>query len=107
MATVEERVEAWVWPPNVLKLAEEKGVAEYLEPLLKMTKEQFPNASRIGVSIDEDWEIENLRTIQFEVEVLGLSPDEYVKACHEHTRKSFEICPSTLICNFGLWLDTH
>jgi len=106
MATVEDHVETWVWPPDVLQLAKEKGVSQYLEPMLEMTREHFANAGRISVSVDVDWEIENLRTILFSAEVVGLSPEKYAETSDEYVRKSFDIVPSELICEFGLRLTS-
>ncbi|MFL5243427.1 MAG: hypothetical protein ACJ8FY_15075 [Gemmataceae bacterium] len=104
MATVEDGVEAWVWPAEVIQLAEEKGVAQYLEPMLEMTRNHFQNARRLAVSVDVDWEIPDERTILFEVEIEPLSADKYVQTRHDYISKSFEICPANLICTFGLRL---
>jgi hypothetical protein len=106
MATVEDRVEAWVWPADVLALAKEKGVAQYLNPMLDMTRRRFLNARQLRVLVEEDWDIPNLRAITFAVQIVGLNPEEYVKACHDWDRESIIICPRSQVGIFGLWLES-
>src|SRR5258708_12391542 len=104
MATVEDRVEAWVWPADVLALAKEKGVAQYLDPMLDMTRRHFLNARQLMVLVEEDWEIPNLRAITFAVQIVGLNPEEYLKACHHWHRNSIIIYPRSPADIFALCL---
>jgi hypothetical protein len=106
MAAVEERVDKWIWPPEVLKLAAEKGVAEFLEPLLTMTQAQFSKANQVRVLVEEDWEIPDSKAITFAVDVDRMDPDQYVKACHEWDRAFIKICPRNKVGLFGVWLNS-
>jgi hypothetical protein len=105
MATVEDHVETWVWPPDVLQLAKEKGVSQYLEPMLEMTRRLFANAIKISVLVEEDWEIADWRVITFAVQVRDLDPDEYVRFCHDWDKEGIRICPPAQINIFGIWLE--
>ena len=46
----------WTWPPEVLALADEQGLAPYLEPVVAMTRQIFPGRP-ISVEATADYEI--------------------------------------------------
>jgi hypothetical protein len=95
----------WSWPPNVLALAAELGVTEYLEPVFEMTRRVFPNAHRVSARVEDDWEIANECWISIEVQEVGLTADLYLKRHEDWCKGLFEVCPAPNVCTFVLALD--
>jgi hypothetical protein len=62
-------------PSEVAEFATKHGVADYLEPVLEMTRRIFVNRP-ITVLLDEDPEIADLRHIVFEADCTGMTADE-------------------------------
>jgi hypothetical protein len=89
----------------VQAFAAEQGVAAYLPAVLEMTQRHFPNARRMAVIVEDDPEIANDRHIVIEVDVAGLTPEQYVEIDWEWGRKLFDIVPAPLICVFRLGLS--
>jgi hypothetical protein len=94
----------WTWRPEVLAFAQEAGVSEYLDPLLKATHELFPDAPPPRVSVDEDPEIVNLRNIMFELDIPFTSVDDYSKEQRRWIDALCRVCPAPLTCTFCLLL---
>ncbi|HEY1860959.1 MAG TPA: hypothetical protein VGG61_11420 [Gemmataceae bacterium] len=105
MATAAPTAATWTWPPDVLAFAAEQGATKFLEPMLEMTRRVFPNARKLSVCLEEDWEIANERWIAFEVQMAGLTPDQYVELHNQWSDGLFEACPAPQVCTFVLALD--
>lgn len=95
----------WEWPADVLTLAAEQGVTEYLQPLLDTTRRLFPTARSLTVSVNEDPEIRDMRTIVFDVRVPQADVPDFVSAVHRWTDELFRCCPAPLVTVFCLLLD--
>jgi len=54
--------------PEVLAFAQEKGVEQYLQPLIELARHVYPTATQFRVFVEEDWEI-RMTFIVFELEV--------------------------------------
>ena len=93
------------FPADVTAFAAESGVTEYLVPVWEMTRRVFPTARRIAPVLEYDPEIAGLRWIVFEVEIGGMTVEQYVDLHWEWDRELFKICPSTHVCDVGLHLD--
>jgi hypothetical protein len=106
METAAPMTAAWTWRPDVLALAAELGVTEYLEPLLEMTRRVFPSLRQLTVRVEEDWEIADERWITFEVCDPSLTADQYLKSQHDWCEALFDLCPAPQVCSFVLALDT-
>ncbi|HMC66189.1 MAG TPA: hypothetical protein VKI65_14730 [Gemmataceae bacterium] len=91
-------------PPEVLILAEEQGVAEYLPTMLETTQRLFPKARRVAVRVDEDPEIADDRHIVFEVDV-PLGVPEALAAQRRWNDALFACCPAPLVCVFRLSMN--
>lgn len=90
------------WPDEVVALAKEQHVVQYLPNVWDMTRRVFPAARQLNIRVDEDPEIANDKHIVFAVRVAGLSVDDAVKAQQRWCREIFECCPSTVVCTFRL-----
>jgi hypothetical protein len=92
-------------PPEVHAFAAEQGVALYLTAVLEMTQQRFPDARRLAVLVEEDPEIVNDRHIVIEIDLTGVTPEQYVERDWQWGHELFEICPAPLICVFRLSLS--
>jgi hypothetical protein len=95
---------AWTWSPEVLAFAKEAGVIEYLDQLLKETRDLFPDAPAPRVRVDNDPEIFNLRTIVFELDIPYVGTDHYLKSQRRWIDALCRVCPAPLTCVFCLLL---
>ncbi len=89
-------------PPEVVELAAEEGVEEYLPKVIDMTRRVFPTA-RLEVLMDEDPEIADDRHIVMKV-VAPLSVPDAVAADEEWSHQLFQCCPAPLVCVFRIRL---
>src|SRR5437868_3206639 len=87
-----------VVPPEVLSFAAEQGVAPYLAAILEMTRRRFPDARRLVVLVEEDAEVANDRHIVIEIDIAGITADQYVEAKRQWSRELFQLCPAPLVC---------
>jgi hypothetical protein len=55
-------------PPEVVAFAREQGVEQYLAPLIELTRQVYPTATRFEVFTEDDPEIANDRHIVFELD---------------------------------------
>ena len=81
-------------PAEVTAFAAEHGVADYVTPLLELTRSLFPTA-RIQMLVEEDAEIPELRYIEFRVDFGGMTVEEIVETRHRWSVGLFERCPAT------------
>ncbi len=56
-------------PEGVRAFAREQGVEQYLEPLIELTRQVYPTATRFEVFTEDDPEIANDRHIVFDLDV--------------------------------------
>ncbi|HVS37818.1 MAG TPA: hypothetical protein VMS17_19830 [Gemmataceae bacterium] len=91
-------------PADVSAFAAEHGVAEYVAPLLEMTRSAFSGAP-VTVHVEEDAEEYNVRWIVFLLDVTGWDADRLFKAREEWVEGLMRICPSTQLRYFtmGMW----
>src|SRR4051794_38894462 len=89
------------FPADVTAFAAEKGVTEYLIPVYEMTRRVFPTARRITPVLDHDAEIEGLRHIRFDVEIGGLTVEQYVDLHWQWSGELSKIGPATHVMWFG------
>jgi hypothetical protein len=87
-------------PAEVLAFAARQGAAEFVSAVLKMTERLFPEARRIGWSLEADPEIPNDFHILIAVEVPSLDAEQYAEAKFRWSRELFKICPAPLVCIF-------
>jgi hypothetical protein len=58
-----------------------------------------------GGAGDYDAEIEGLRHIRFDVEIGGLTVEQYADLHWYWSGELFKVCPATHVCSFGLSLE--
>jgi hypothetical protein len=87
-------------PADVLAFAAGQGAAAIVPAMLKMTEQLFPEARRIGLSLEADPEIPNDFHILIEVDVPSLDAEQYAEAKFRWSRELFRICPAPLVCIF-------
>ena len=92
-------------PADVYAFAAEQGAAPYLPAILEMTRRRFPDARRLAVLVEEDPEIANDRHIAIEVDVAGITVEQYIAADRNWGHELFQLCPAPLVCVFRLILS--
>lgn len=98
-------VTAWQWPADVLAYAAEHQLEPYLEPLLEVIRQIFPDPHRLSVYVDQDPELRDVRTILFDVQVMDWDLPQIRAARTRWTQGIFRVCPAPVVCHFGLLLD--
>ena len=86
-------------PDDVLELAREKGVEEYVPVVLDLARHYFPGASTTVV-VEEDPEIDDIKHILVTREGVQLSVEQLLAAKDDYHRALMAAVPSTLICTF-------
>jgi hypothetical protein len=104
MSTLSAPRTAWQWPADVLAFASQHQVQAHLDPLLEATRQVFPTARSVRVSLELDPEIRDDRHIVFEVQVPQKNVPSYVKAQDFWTDELYRLCPAPLVCLFRLAL---
>jgi hypothetical protein len=104
MSTLSAPGTAWQWPADVLAFAAENKVAEYLDPLLKATRGLFPTATSLRVTLEQDPELRDERSIVFDVQAPIRDVPHFVEAVHFWTDEKYRVCPAPLVCTFRLRL---
>ena len=89
-----------VVPPEVLAYAEEQGVSQYLAPLVELTKQVYPTATRFEVLVEDDPEIPR-RYVVFDVDV-PLTVEQSLTADHRWHEGWMRIYPYPRSCSFCL-----
>jgi hypothetical protein len=79
---------------EVLAFAKEQGIADYLPPVLAMTRQLFPDRE-VGVFLDNDPDIPDDWHIVFAVDVTEWSVERIVDAQCRWAQEIFDHCPST------------
>jgi hypothetical protein len=95
------------YPEEVLAYAAEKGVEEFLDPHLEISKRLFPSAQRLDVHLEEDPEIADLRFIVFRVDVADMDVEQAARTQDQWIRESRRCCPPTPDCAFVLGLNLN
>src|SRR5262249_54292004 len=85
-------VASYPWPADVLAFATKQNVAQYLEPLLAVTRKLFPTAE-IKVFFERDMEYPDEQYIVFEVNVPKADIPDYLVADHKWRQETFRVCP--------------
>ena len=88
-------------PPVVRAFAEERGIAEYVPPVVEMTREVFP-AGLVSISVGEDAELESHKYIALDVKIDGLSTEQLLAAHQAWSTSLSSICSSELGVYFVL-----
>jgi hypothetical protein len=87
---------------EVLAFASERGIKQYLHPVLEMTLRVFPTAERARAVLEVDPELPDERQIVFEVDA---DSSDLVAQHWEWSRELFRICPATHACLFGIHVN--
>jgi hypothetical protein len=95
-----------VIPPEVQRFAAEQGVADCLPSVVEMTQHVFPEARRLAVALEEDWEIAEDRHIVLEVRVGNLEVPQALEARYRWHRGLFACCPAPQVSVFRLGLGS-
>ena len=66
-------------PPEVLSFAAEKGVSDFVAPVLEMTARAYPGRS-IKLFVEYDYEDPDWQYIVVEVDTSGYTTEQYVTA---------------------------
>ncbi len=93
------------WSADVLAFAAEQGVTDYLGPLLEATQRLFPTRHSLTVSVEQDPELRDVRSILFDVRVPQADIPNYVEAVHRWSDELFRCCPAPRVPVFTLLLD--
>jgi hypothetical protein len=93
------------FPADAVAFAAESGATDYLISVWEMTRRVYPMARRITPVMEYDPEIAGLRWIVFEVEIGGMTVDQYVDLHWQWSSELFKVCPATHVCCFGLHED--
>ncbi len=96
----------WQWPPEVLELADQKKLRDYLDPLMEATRRIFPAARWIKVRLDQDPEMPDWQTIVFAVGVNGMPAQESFARRSLWIKECINICPYPRDPIFALCIDS-
>jgi hypothetical protein len=88
-------------PAEVLSLAAEKGVGNYLYPVLEMTARLFPGCP-LTVTREHEWEDPYEDYIQVHADVSGWSVERVVDAHRQWCADLAAYCPRSHTFYFGL-----
>jgi hypothetical protein len=91
--------------PEVQAFATDQGIGPYLPAVLEMTRRRFADARRFAVLVEEDPEIADDRHIVIEIDLAGITAEQYVEAKRRWGRELFQLCPAPLVCVFRLSLE--
>ena len=80
-------------PLDVLDVASENEIVDYLRPVLSATQEVFPSC-RITLHLEQDAEIESEQHIVVGVDVTGWSVDNMFLARNRCSEKFARVCPA-------------
>src|SRR5207244_1365168 len=86
---------------DVRAFAAARGAADYLEPLLDLTRQSFPGAA-VSVRRDDDPEIAGLSHAVFEVDATGRSADQLFDGQQRWTEAVVRTCPPAVRAVFVL-----
>jgi hypothetical protein len=88
-------------PPDVQEFAREKGVSQYLPPLIQLVRRAFP-ASTLAVSLGRDAEDETHQYIALDVDASGLDSAQLLAGQRSWSEGVSQLCPSARAVYFVL-----
>jgi hypothetical protein len=91
--------------PEVPAYAASQGVAEYLQPVLEMTRRHFPEARRFAAFVEDDPELRDVRFLVVEVELPPCDPVQAVERQFQWGYEVAKICTSARAVAFTLGLE--
>jgi len=97
----------WQWPADVLAFAAEHHLEAYLDPLLEVVRQLFPNPRQLKVFVAQDPELRDVRDIAFYVQVVDWDLPQIRAAHQQWSQALFRLCPAPVVCFFGLLLDVE
>jgi hypothetical protein len=80
-------------PPEVQLFAVDKGISQYLNAVIDLTRQTFP-ASALRVSLEQDAEDESYRYIALDVEVGDQTTEELLAGQRTWSTGISRVCPS-------------
>jgi len=80
-------------PLNVQEFADEKGIKDYLNPLIDLARQAFPK-SPLSISLGQDAEDETHRYIAIDVEVPDTSTQDLLAGQRMWSAGVGRVCPS-------------
>jgi hypothetical protein len=98
MTIVKAGPAAWTWSEDVLAFAREAGVEGYLDALMAATRELFPGAEEIRVSVARDPEIKEFDGIRWEVFVPEDQVGDFLETTKRLGREFYRVCPPDPRC---------
>ena len=93
MTVVKAGPAAWTWSEDVLAFARQAGVEQYLDALMKATREMFPGAREIRVFFEPDPEIKDFDGIVWEVDLPREQITDHWEMKVRWGREFYRICP--------------
>ena len=91
-------------PPDVASFATEKGVAAYLEPVVRMVQGIFGDRP-LSLRVDIDPEDLDLQRVLIGVTVDEFDTEQYLHWRHQWATGIFDQCPATHVHFFLLDID--
>jgi hypothetical protein len=88
--------------PEVYAYAEEEGVTAYLQPVLEMTRQHFPDARRFDAFVEDDPELRDVRFLILRVELPPCDPVQAVERKFRWSHEVAKICTSAHALAFTL-----
>jgi hypothetical protein len=88
--------------PEVPEYAASQGVAEYLEPVLEMTRRHFANSRRFDAYVEDDPELRDVRFLILDVELPPCEPTQAVERLFQWDQELVKICSSSHALAFTL-----
>ncbi len=80
-------------PPEVQAFAAEKGVSDYLSPVIDVARKAFP-LSALAVSLGQDAEDETHRYIAIDIDAAGKTAEELLAGQRSWSAGLARVCPS-------------
>jgi hypothetical protein len=90
--------------PEVPAYAASQGVAEYLQPVLEMTRRHFPEARRFAAFVEDDPELRDVRFLVLEVDLPPGDPSVALEREFQWDQELVKICSSSRALAFTLGL---
>jgi hypothetical protein len=88
--------------PEVAAYAAEKRVTDYLEPVLEMTRRQFPDARRLAAFVEDDPDIADFRYLILRVDLPPIDPTQAVEREFQWDGELVRLFPYSVALAFTL-----
>ena len=88
-------------PPEVRDFAVSQGVGNYLEPVIAVAQQAFPNA-RMFVSLGQDAEDDSHRYVAIDIDTSGYGSDELLAGQRAWSAGVARVCSSQAAIHFVL-----